>query len=430
MEEWREKAQQEEEDLSLAVALSLAEEETQRSEHGSFSNETSSRIESNRLGGPTKPGGSATSRPPNKGTWSFIKSLLRPAYNILHDDEHTCEGCGKCISFPGRRIEALERYWHPECFCCATCGHEISRMGVMQYMLNEQGKPIHMECFRCDVCNLPLPRSIGRIEWKTVPFWKQKFCPVHVHDGTPRCAACQRMQPVDETFAALNDGDRVLCLWCLGTVVVNTEQCQDLYMDVLRFYKERGMQLKQTPPLSLVDNYVLNDALRKGIAPGESRNDDGPLMHTRGLCVIRASQHVLQLPGFFGKDRIPIGKLTVSIDAILVLRGLPKLLTGCIIAHELMHGWLKLENFPTLQPHVEEGLCQLMSMLWLESEQLAPEGIESRLASFWGYQIRNDPSYIYGDGFRSALEAYQHMGGHLPELLSAIKQVQGFPFQS
>ena len=48
--------------------------------------------------------------------------------------------------------------------------------------------------------------------------------------------------------------------------------------------------------------------------------------------------------------------------------GLPRLLTGCIIAHELMHAWLRMRNIASLDPQVEEGLCQLMAMLWLDRQ--------------------------------------------------------------
>ena len=35
---------------------------------------------------------------------------------------------------------------------------------------------------------------------------------------------------------------------------------------------------------------------------------------------------------------------------------------------------------------------------------------EERLASFLANQVRTDPSPVYGDGFRAALEAFQRFG--------------------
>ena len=64
----------------------------------------------------------------------------------------------------------------------------------------------------------------------------------------------------------------------------------------------------------------------------------------------------------------PQATTTCSVSAILVMYGLPRLLTGCIIAHELMHAWLRMRNVASLDPQVEEGLCQLMAMLWLDRQ--------------------------------------------------------------
>ena len=50
-----------------------------------------------------------------------------------------------------------------------------------------------------------------------------------------------------------------------------------------------------------------------------------------------------------------------------------RLLTGSILAHEVMHAWLRLSGYPRLPPMVEEGLCQLMATLWLEQQPPEPE---------------------------------------------------------
>ena len=53
-----------------------------------------------------------------------------------------------------------------------------------------------------------------------------------------------------------------------------------------------------------------------------------------------------------------------------VLYGLPRLLTGSILAHECMHAWLRMSGFSaSASQQVEEGLCQLMALLWLEAQQ-------------------------------------------------------------
>jgi hypothetical protein len=63
------------------------------------------------------------------------------------------------------------------------------------------------------------------------------------------------------------------------------------------------------------------------------------------------------------------GQRQGSVTAILVLSGMAWMLTGAVLAHELMHAWLIMEGYEHLPQQVEEGLCQLMAYLWLESQQ-------------------------------------------------------------
>lgn len=264
-----------------------------------------------------------------------------------------------------------------------------------------------------------------------------------------------------EQWADLDDG-RVLCLLCLGTVIPNTASAQPLYDDIITFYQKSAMPLPARPPLSLVDDPALNTASTQ-----QGPRADGPLFHTRGLCLTEYSQTItttIRPAGFTLNSWIPMperkevkmGPKKCTVTAILVLAGLPRLLTGCILAHECMHAWLRLSGYEDLPPEVEEGLCQLMALLWLESHapgqstatangrrssnagggvyggDVQPGGTgagwseyEDRLAAFLGHQIRNDPSYVYGDGLRAALEAFQKHG--LATVLAHVRRAKRFP---
>ena len=76
-----------------------------------------------------------------------------------------------------------------------------------------------------------------------------------------------------------------------------------------------------------------------------------------------------------------------QVTAILVLYGLPWLLTGSILAHETMHAWLRLSGVSHLPADVEEGLAQLMALLWLEHQ--APDPVRS-----WRGQCWADPKLV------------------------------------
>lgn len=136
-----------------------------------------------------------------------------------------------------------------------------------------------------------------------------------------------------------------------------------------------------------------------------------------------------------------------EVTAILVLYGLPRLLTGAILAHELMHGWLRLKGYRNLTTEVEEGICQLLSHMWLESEVMpanrsAPSTsaasssstsskkggtseVEKKLGEFFMHQIANDASPTYGGGFRAANAAVNKYG--LRRTLDHIRYTGLFP---
>ena len=162
-----------------------------------------------------------------------------------------------------------------------------------------------------------------------------------------------------------------------------------------------------------------------------------------------------------------------------------RLLTGAILAHELMHGWLRLKGkapssslstffgswsvclprklilleimvgYRNLNPEVEEGICQVLSYMWLESEVMpgsksgpststasssssssssyysssskkgGKSSAENKLGEFFMHQIANDASAAYGEGFRAANAAVNKYG--LRRTLDHISMTGSFP---
>lgn len=72
-------------------------------------------------------------------------------------------------------------------------------------------------------------------------------------------------------------------------------------------------------------------------------------------------------------------RANARVTAILVLNGLPRLHTGAILAHELMHAFLHTQAISGLPPQVEEGLCQLLAYLWIERQHTVVRSFESFL---------------------------------------------------
>ncbi|KAL6571606.1 hypothetical protein OROHE_003249 [Orobanche hederae] len=117
------------------------------------------------------------------------------------------------------------------------------------------------------------------------------------------------------------------------------------------------------------------------------------------------------------------------VVAIRVLYGLPRLQMGAILANELMHAWLNLNGYKNISLELQEGLCQVLSHMWLESQVLLlPEmtnmpstrsspspwssSFENKLHKCIMYYIAHNKSPIYGGGYRDAMRAVKKYGLH------------------
>ncbi|KAL9357058.1 hypothetical protein Peur_050311 [Populus x canadensis] len=368
-----------------------------------------------------------------------------------------CAGCNTEIGH-GQFLSCMGGVWHPDCFCCNACN-----LPITDYEFSMSGnRPYHKSCYRkqhhprCDVCNKFIPtNSAGLIEYRAHPFWLQKYCPSHERDMTPRCCSCERMEPRDTRYISLDDG-RKLCLECLDSAIMDTHECQPLYFEIREFYEGLNMKVKQEIPLLLVERTALNEAME-----GE-KNGHHHLPETRGLCLSEEQTvtTVLRRPrigaGYrFIDIRTEPYRLSrrCEVTAILILYGLPRLLTGSILAHEMMHAWLRLQGYPNLRPEVEEGICQVLAHMWLDAEIYSSSGgegasssssssppssssstsskkgprsdFEKKLGEFFKHQIESDTSPAYGEGFRIGNQAVLKYG--LRRTLDHIQMTGTFP---
>ncbi|XP_051123610.1 protein DA1-like [Andrographis paniculata] len=454
----------ENEDIDHAIALSLAEEEQRRnaavdSEQQLEEDERIARALQERLNiePPPEPEGRSDAGAGNVYGNGYVPgygndALYQPVPYPYYTTFRLCSGCNTEIGH-GRFLSCMNGFWHPECFRCHGCGNPIS-----DHEFSMSGSyPYHRSCYResyhpkCDICNHFIPmNAAGLIEYRQHPFWAQKYCPCHEHDGTPRCCSCERMESWDSRYASLNDG-RKLCLECLDTAIMDTDECQPLFVDIQEFYEGLNMKVTQQIPLLLVERQALNEAM-----DGE-RHGHHHMPETRGLCLSEEQtiSTVLRRPRAGGRNRAA-GMRTepyrltrhCEVTAILILYGLPRLLTGSILAHEMMHAWLRLNGFRTLRQDVEEGICQVMASMWLESQilnmsdsdyastssspafpssrQQPRSPLEKKLSVFFKHQIASDTSVVYGDGFRAGNQAVLKYG--LQRTLDHMRETGNFPF--
>ncbi|XP_047336375.1 protein DA1-like [Impatiens glandulifera] len=422
------------EDIDRAIALSLSEEDHKR-EH-IIDNEY--QLEDEQLAKAIQESLNIGS-PPRYGNEHIYQPM--PLHSVGF---RICTGCNREIGH-GRFLNCIGGIWHPECFRCHRCNFPISDY---EFSISG-GYPYHKSCYKehyhpkCDVCKQFIPTNGGGlIEYRAHPFWVQKYCPIHEHhDGTPRCCSCERMEPQDTTYVDLDDG-RKICLECLDSVIMDTNQCQPLYIDIQEFYESLDMKVEQQVPLLLVERPALNEAM-----DGE-KHGHHHMPETRGLCLSEEQtvSTILRRPKIGVGNRV-MGMITepykltrrCEVTAILVLYGLPRLLTGSILAHEMMHAWLRLKGFRTLSEDVEEGICQVLAHTWLQSQltsissssssssnQGSRSPFEKKLGEFFKHQIEVDTSLIYGNGFRLGNQAVLKYG--LRTTLDHIWMTGSFPY--
>lgn len=398
--------------------------------------------------------GGNTYQPPRENGTANGGNAYQPLPFMFSSGFRSCAGCHREIGH-GRFLSCMGAVWHPECFRCHACSQPI-----YDYEFSMSGNhPYHKTCYKeqfhpkCDVCKQFIPTNMnGLIEYRAHPFWLQKYCPSHEMDGTPRCCSCERMEPRESRYVLLDDG-RKLCLECLDSAVMDTSECQPLYLEIQEFYEGLNMKVEQQVPLLLVERQALNEAM-EGEKAGHHH-----LPETRGLCLSEEQtvSTILRRPRMTGNKIMEMitepYRLTrrCEVTAILILYGLPRLLTGSILAHEMMHAWLRLKGYRTLRPDVEEGICQVLAHMWIESEIIAGSGIsaaassssgsststssskkagrsqfERKLGDFFKHQIESDTSMAYGEGFRAGNRAVLRYG--LKRTLEHIRLTGTFPF--
>jgi Protein DA1 len=118
-----------------------------------------------------------------------------------------------------------------------------------------------------------------------------------------------------------------------------------------------GLPHPYRPPLLLVESAVLDEyAAREGRSVS---GDDGhaPMFSVRGLCVAHVYMSIpsvvraavagagWDVGSVASQLAAPApGSARCTVSALLVMYGLPRLLLGSIVAHELMHAYLRMRH--------------------------------------------------------------------------------------
>ncbi|KAJ9703352.1 hypothetical protein PVL29_004938 [Vitis rotundifolia] len=293
---------------------------------------------------------------------------------------------------------------------CARCNLEIGH----ERHLRRMGAVWHPECFRCHACGL----RIFDLEFSVSgnrPYHESCY----KDQNHPRCNVCKNFIPSN---AAGETEYRAHPFWmqayCPSHEHDGTPRCCSCERT------EGHHLLPETRGLCLSEEQTVSTISRR------------PRIST-GYRIINMMTEPCRLVR------------RCEVTAILILYGLPRLLTGTILAHEMMHAWLKLKGYRNLSQDVEEGICQVLAYMWLESQIHSSSGnnvssastsssssstsekgarsqFEKKLGEFFKDQIETDSSPAYGDGFRAGNQAVQKYG--LKSTLDHIRLTGSFPY--
>jgi hypothetical protein len=206
----------------------------------------------------------------------------------------------------------------------------------------------------------------------------------------------------------------MICISCISSSVGSEADAQPLYHAVASFFAAQGAPLPYLPPLRVVAPAHMR-ALRSTALTAHA---DEPEETTLGLCL--STERSTSLMG------MELSR-SVNVDAIAVRELLPRLLMGRVLAHELCHAHLRLNGATRLSPVVEEGTCELWSLLFLEHALNAGSGEEGDLqfAAYLADATRTSTSPVYGGGVRAALASFQRVG--LARLMHEVRTTGRLP---
>jgi hypothetical protein len=280
-----------------------------------------------------------------------------------------CAGCGQPIL--ENHISALGKKWHPEHFTCAHCGQPIQSTTFYTHNNRAYCQTDFLTLFSksCAVCQAALTDTFS------VDMWGNSYCTHHKNE-LPTCSTCSRLISQTTTGGGVQYRDgRQVCNLCRQSAVDLPSLARSTYKEVNEILSGIGLHIGTILSLKLVDKTELKKSAQKRHAENTTGVTRTCITNTNG----RES----------GRDA-----------EIFILHGLPRDLFAATLAHELGHSWLFINRFPSLQPVVEEGFCELMSYLWL-SHQNTPETAVRIQA------MRKNTDLIYGRGYRAALRAYK-----------------------
>ena len=332
------------------------------------------------------------------------------------------------------------------------------------------------------VSQVPMPCAYCRaipMMYQIHPFHgpSQRICSTHDFRTVPKCLSCHKFEPKNAPYQEIGTTGSLLCPACANTAILDNGAARNLYHEILVFFQSYDLDLFNGAMMNVPINLVSTQEMNKNFSTFKAADSadkygvccwselHSPLGAAVGLIGAAGAAAAKGVNKFVRNQnnksgrpkedtsstnsctkRNPLGAgRFVSITQIAVLKGLPRIYLGQVLAHEATHAWLALnpirkqgvagENLQfgvarKLPLMVEEGCCQLVAHLYLDSLPVNRSSDENVLVEFCSWNIENHSIYEYGEGYKQAARAYNNIidnGGSLGDLLEYVSIHMSFP---
>jgi hypothetical protein len=200
------------------------------------------------------------------------------------------------------------------------------------------------------------------------PFWLQLSCIKHFYDGTAACSCCLRLAHRGAPHARVNAISQ-LCVECQPSTIRTDAQAAALYEEVGSYFRRVGAWGRNDalPMLKLVDQVQMHGLQSRGISVHKSvsaaRHNVAIIL---GLCVCsHERKEVVRREG--EEECYGLRRMGARVNYIALQKDLPLIQAGGTLAHELGHAHFATAGYPDLSIKLEEGLCEVWKVMWIES---------------------------------------------------------------
>lgn len=292
-------------------------------------------------------------------------------------NEYSCNHCNKMII--KSYIIFNDKNYHEICyrdFIQLKC--DFCKKKIIDSFTESKSKKYHQSCFinnileKCCICIKPLQGEY------LIDFYNNKYHSYH-NDELNKCSSCSRLISKQLTNGGYDiNQETKVCAKCYPFIVNKDSQVSKINLEVRSLLSSVG--IKKIPnhiPITLLKNI---EDLKK--YSGKNNN------------VIK---------GFTYYDKTMLGGVKIKENIhIYVLSNLHNTAFSAVLAHELLHAFLFVNNY-NLRSDIREGFCNLGSKLIFDKT-------ESELSDYLTLSMFENKDPDYGIGFIKMNEILKKKG--------------------